>query len=86
MSGVGGGVGVPASSPGSPAALGSKIGVAEETTVIPIVEMSTDECAVGEREGLFEKLDPALFKDEGYDSNFLKPSYILTNTVSYVIA
>lgn len=50
-----------------------------------IGELTVDECAVGEKEGLFEPLtfDPAVI--EGYEGNSVRDSYVLVNTASYVL-
>ena len=50
-----------------------------------VVEFTTDECAVGDKEGLFETLDQSQFKGWGYDNNSLKQGYVLNNLASYVI-
>lgn len=50
-----------------------------------IGELTIDECALGAKEGLFEKLDYDVIKPQGYDKRALQPTYILDNTASYVV-
>jgi putative spermidine/putrescine transport system substrate-binding protein len=48
-------------------------------------ELTIDECALGAKEGLFEKLDYDVIKPRGYEPAALQPTYILDNTASYVV-
>lgn len=51
-----------------------------------IGELTVDECAVGEKEGLFEPLSLSADALKGYDKSAVRPSYVLVNTSSYVLA
>jgi putative spermidine/putrescine transport system substrate-binding protein len=51
-----------------------------------IIEFTTDECAVGAKEGLFEKLNKAAFEGFEYTDTALTDHYVLINSASYVIA
>ncbi|MGH0237107.1 ABC transporter substrate-binding protein [Sinorhizobium meliloti] len=51
-----------------------------------IGELTVDECAVGEKEGLFEPLSLSSDALKGYDKSAVHPSYVLVNTSSYVLA
>jgi putative spermidine/putrescine transport system substrate-binding protein len=51
-----------------------------------VVEISVDECAEGEAEGLFLPINREKLISMGYDSESVKKSYVLTNTASYMIA
>lgn len=51
-----------------------------------IGELTVDECAVGEKEGLFAPLSLSADALKGYDKSAVRPSYVLVNTSSYVLA
>lgn len=50
-----------------------------------IGELTVDECAVGEKEGLFEPLSLSADALKGYDKSAVRSSYVLVNTSSYVL-
>jgi putative spermidine/putrescine transport system substrate-binding protein len=50
-----------------------------------IVEIEVDECAQAQKEGLLEKLNYDEIKPRGYGPMAITPTYILTNTASYVV-
>lgn len=51
-----------------------------------VVEFGVDECATGEKEGLFETIDREAFLSMGYEPQFVTNHYVLVNTASYMIA